>query len=305
VALSMKVSMATAKDHFVKVRQMIKDLIAKLKADAKAEAEQKGFCDKEMMKAITNRDEANMIIEEKTALTSKLTAEAAQLTSDNQGLSAEISENMKAVKEAQEVRSKENAANEKTLSDSTAGEEAVTLAINTLKEFYEGAALLQTKNRYTPPGAGRDGKTVGDMAPATAEGDYKGNQQASKGILGLMEVILSDFERTIETTTQEEDDAQAEFDKFESETSADTGAKEDEISTKKDRLAAIDDTLMTTEGEHNDATTQLSDAKASLEKLKPMCVSATETYEERVAKREAEIEALKEAMQIFIDWQGF
>merc|ERR1719335_610454 len=44
-------------DHFVKVRGMIKDLIAKLKADAAAEADQKAWCDEEMEKATSQRDE--------------------------------------------------------------------------------------------------------------------------------------------------------------------------------------------------------------------------------------------------------
>ena len=45
-----------AADHFVKVRGLIKDLIAKLKADAKSEATQKGNCDTGMAKAIAGRD---------------------------------------------------------------------------------------------------------------------------------------------------------------------------------------------------------------------------------------------------------
>merc|ERR1719487_3237296 len=47
-----------AEDHFVKVRGMIKDLIAKLKADAEAEQDQKGWCDQEMKKSTEARDEA-------------------------------------------------------------------------------------------------------------------------------------------------------------------------------------------------------------------------------------------------------
>merc|ERR1719213_1411189 len=44
-------------DHFVKVRGMIKDLIAKLEADASAEADQKAWCDEEMEKSTSKRDE--------------------------------------------------------------------------------------------------------------------------------------------------------------------------------------------------------------------------------------------------------
>merc|ERR1719456_1385833 len=44
-------------DHFKKVRTMIKDLRAKLQADAEAEETQKGWCDEEMEKATSKRDE--------------------------------------------------------------------------------------------------------------------------------------------------------------------------------------------------------------------------------------------------------
>merc|ERR1719440_609179 len=66
-ALSNRVKLA--EDHFVKVRELIKDLIAKLEADAKAEAEQKGVCDTGMAKAINDRDEANANIEAANAKT--------------------------------------------------------------------------------------------------------------------------------------------------------------------------------------------------------------------------------------------
>merc|ERR1719443_2855952 len=38
-------------DHFVKVRGMIKDMIAKLEADAASEGDQKAWCDSQMEKA--------------------------------------------------------------------------------------------------------------------------------------------------------------------------------------------------------------------------------------------------------------
>merc|ERR1712146_756297 len=46
--MALKVSTDEAKDRFVKVRSMIKDLIKKLEEDAKAEESQKSFCDEEM-----------------------------------------------------------------------------------------------------------------------------------------------------------------------------------------------------------------------------------------------------------------
>merc|ERR1719235_143199 len=222
--LTIKIQAGSGKDHFVKVRGMIKDLIAKLKADAEAEAEQKGFCDKEMSKATTSRDEAKMTIEDKTADISKNEAEKAQLIEDITALTKAIAENKKALNEATQLRDSEKSDNEKTLADADAGKEAVTFALTTLKEFYEGAALVQTG--YTPPTVDSSGKAIADMTPKGLSGDYKGNQAQSKGIIGMLEVILSDFKRTLDTVKKAEEDAQSKFDTFESDTDADTKAKQ-------------------------------------------------------------------------------
>merc|ERR1719327_2357125 len=282
---------------------MLKDLIAKLKADAEAEAEQKGFCDKSMMEATTARDEAKMTIEDKTADISKNEAEKAQLLEDISNLQKAIAENKKALNEATELRNKEKTDNEKTLEDAAAGKEAVTFALTTLKEFYEGAAFIQTK--YTPPVTDSSGNNFADMAPKGFSGSYSGNQQQSKGIIGMLEVILSDFDRTLKTVKSTEEDAQSKFETFESETEADSKAKSDDVDSKKTRVSDIEDALLTLEDEKSDAEKKLDGALTELEKLKPMCVTGEETYAERVAARQQEIAALKDAMQLLIDWQAF
>merc|ERR1719310_836936 len=200
-----------------------------------------------------------MTIEEKTADISKNEAEKAGLVQDVSDLQKAIAENTKALNEATELRDKESSDNEKTLADADAGKEAVTFALTTLKEFYEGAAFVQTS--YTPPNAGRDGKTISDMAPKTFSGEYSGNQQQSKGIVGMLEVILSDFERTLKTVTDTEADAQSTFDTFASETEADNTAKQDEIDDKETRVSTIEDDLLTLEDEKNDGSEKLDGAQ--------------------------------------------
>ena len=71
------------KDHFAKVRGVIKDLIQRLEDDAEAEAEQKSFCDTEMKAAISNRDEQSLKMEaEKSTLAAKR-AEKKKLEAEN------------------------------------------------------------------------------------------------------------------------------------------------------------------------------------------------------------------------------
>merc|ERR1719498_454599 len=66
-------------DHFVKVRTMIKDMVAKLEADAAAEADQKAWCDEEMTKAMDQRDENIGAIEGDTATVTKADSKAKAL----------------------------------------------------------------------------------------------------------------------------------------------------------------------------------------------------------------------------------
>merc|ERR1719463_235873 len=134
-------------DHFVKVRTMIKDMIAKLEADAEAEASQKGWCDEEMTKAMTQRDENVGAIEGDTAVITQSEAKIAKLQEEITELLQEIADLEKGLSEATTLRANENAENTKTLSDATQGPAGVKQAIKILKDFYEGGGFIQ----YTPP----------------------------------------------------------------------------------------------------------------------------------------------------------
>ena len=77
-----------SEDHFVKVRGLIKDIIAKLKADAEAEATTKGYCDDNMAEQVTARDEANSALEDLASQFTGKTSEKAQLKAEVAELSS-------------------------------------------------------------------------------------------------------------------------------------------------------------------------------------------------------------------------
>jgi len=299
LALAGRVSVA--EDHFVKVRGLIKDLIQRLKDDAKAEATQKGVCDVGMAKAIASRDEANAKIEAANAAITTQTATKNELNDEIAKLQVDISELKKGLKEATELRNEDKAENEKTMEMSEEGAEAVKSALELLKGFYENA-FVQVK--YTPPNADKDGNTVGDLAPEVFDSTYHGAQAESKGIVGILEVILSDFERTNSQTKKNEGSDQEEFEKFEKDTNDDVDKKEGRIEKAEGEVADAEAAILENEGALADANTLLEDSLAKLDDLKKMCVDGEETWEERKQKREDEIEALKSALAIFEDWKG-
>merc|ERR1719183_158561 len=91
--------------------------------------------------------------------------------------------------------------------------ESVKRALDILQKFYSNA-LLQT-GKYTPPNADRHGNVMGDMAPKVFEKKYHASQKESQGIIGVLEVILSDFERTEKKAESDEKSSKASFEKIE------------------------------------------------------------------------------------------
>jgi len=286
-------------DHFVKVRGMIKDMIAKLQADASAEADQKVWCDAEMEKSMTKRDVNTGEVEGDTAQMSESKAVINQKEEEVQTLLQEIADLTKGLNEATELRTNEKAENETTVTESTAGLAGVIKALKILQDFYD-AQLLQTGSSYTPANAGADGKTVGDMAPDTGDigGEYKGNQGAASGIVGQLEVIKSDFERTISETNSEEDTNEGEYQSFKSDSESDIGEKNNLIRTKKGEITDETATAADAKEDHKEHSGLKSEAVAELAELKPACVSTGSDYAERVMRREQEIESLKNAYVI-------
>jgi len=306
VLSTLLVKMADTPTPFAKVKQMISDLITRLEDEAAAEAGQKEWCDDEMATATSNRDAAQREVESLTALKTEKSSLVDSLTEQITTLSQEIADLQKALNEDTVLREEDQVTNRKTVADATAGEAAVSNAIDILNSFYNPSFIQQAPSntaegyeRFVAEGAGSDGKTVDDMAPAAGDlGAYGGKTDASKSIIGLLEVIKSDFENSISKTNTAEDAAQGAYDTFKSDTETDISdkgtlkeTKEGEKETAELDIAQADADLKT----QNEA---LQLALDELEKLKPVCVDSGMSYEERTARRLQEVDALKQALKL-------
>lgn len=298
---AMKVQLS--EDHFVKVRSMIKDIIEKLEAQASAEATTKSFCDTQMKDAVTTRDSEQGKIEDFKAQITQHEAAKAQLVSDIAEISASISASMKALDEATELRLEEKKDNFMVVGQAKGGVQAVEYALEMLQDFYEQYEFAQQGANYVPPDADRSGKTVSDLAPEIFDSDYKGKQKASKGVIGMLNVIMSDFERTGDVVSDNEVASEKQFQEYKKKTEDDVDAMGKQKKDKEGEVADIEDELVTQQDNLKSAQKMLEGALSELEKLTTMCVAGAETYEERIAQRQKEIESLKEAQTILENWQ--
>lgn len=301
-------SPAVEPDRFMRVRDLIKDLIARLEQDALDEATQKSFCDKEMKSGVTKRDAQAEEMEQNSANIYSTKGDISNLEAEIKELSEEIAALYKAKKEMEDLRKDEKARNDKAVIDADAAALAVGNAIQILENFYtfiqESGAAPAPAGPWEPKDGDRFGRTVSDLAPETFEGEYHGKKTESKGIIGLLEVIKSDFERTSAATTQAETDALSDYNTQISKIDGEISAKEKREGTAKSDKGTKEGDLVGFEDDFDDAKKLHGEAKDQLDKLKASCVDAEESYEERVEARKKEIQALKEAHNMLENWEN-
>merc|ERR1712039_933150 len=118
------------------------------------------------------------------------------------------------------------------------------------------------------------------------------------GVVGFLEVILSDFARLEAETSSAEDDAASSYEKFMDESNEDIAVKETEIDHKEHKKQDIDAETSSLKKELELTQKELDAALEYYDKLKPDCVDHNLSYEDRVRMREEEIQSLKEALEI-------
>jgi len=278
------VAARVAADPFRKVKKMIKDLITKLMEEANEEAEHKGWCDTELSTNEQTRKEKTEAVETLHAEIDQLEASIAKLTEDITDLTKAVAELDAAMAKATEIRQEEKATNTQTISDAGEAQTAVAQALTVLKEFYakagDATALLQ------------------QPAPEIFDSPYKGMQAENGGVVGMLEVIESDFARLEADTKAAEAAAQKEYDTFMTDSKVDKEAKSTDIEHKTAKKQDEEQALTVKQSDLEGTQKELDAALAYFDKLKPSCVDAGVSYEDRVKRREEEIQSLQEALRI-------
>merc|ERR1719321_1376213 len=188
-------------------------------------------------------------------------------------LADEITSLDSAVAKATAIRSEEKAKNTVTVADAVAASEATARALQVLKEFY--------------------GSNEGTVAQGSS----------STGVVGMLEVISSDFIRLETETTSAEDKAADEYTRFMRDSSQDKAVKTTDMKHKTNSKTTKEGELEDAKKDLKGTQEELDAALAYFEKLMPSCVEAGESYEERKARREEEIESLTDALKILEETQ--
>jgi hypothetical protein len=272
-------------DPFAKVKGLIENMIAKLEKEAEEEATEKAYCDEEMAKTEAKRGELMDDVAKLSAKIDQATAKAAALTDDIKQLEAELAALMKSQSEMDKIRQEENADYTQAKADLEQGLAGVRKALTVLRDYYaEDDAFVQQ--------------------PAMPEQHVKASG-AGTSIIGILEVVESDFAKNLAKEQSQEDDAAAEYAEMTQENKVTKTMKDQDLKYKTKEVKGLKKAIADLSSDRDTVDTELSAVNEYYAKLKDRCIAKPETYEERKARREAEIKGLKEALNILENEMAF
>merc|ERR1719284_404550 len=129
-----------------------------------------------------------------------------------------------------------------------------------------------------------------DAAHAAAKG-------AGEGIIGLLEVVESDFSKDLAEIESVEETAAAAYDKESKENAVEKTTKEKDVEYKQKESASLDKESGSLSTDRSGVQAELDAVLEYLGKIEGECTEFAETYEDRKAHRESEIAGLKEALE--------
>jgi hypothetical protein len=280
---------ADGDDVFAKVKGLISDMIAKLEAEAKAEATEKAYCDEEMAKTESKKSELEGVISKLTSKIDLAAAKSAELKEEVKTLQAELATLAKEQAEMDSIRAEEKAAYDTAKAELELGITGVQKALGVLKDYY---------------GAGAADFDAFMQQPAKPKTFAKASG-AGGSIIDILEVVESDFTKSLAAEETQEADAISVYEKTTQDNKLAATMKGQDVKYKTQEYKGLDKSISELTGDKDTTSTELSAVLEYYAKLKERCIAKPETYAERKARREAEIEGLKQALEILENETAF
>merc|ERR1719217_759389 len=268
--------------------------------------------DKDEVKSI---DDAEAKIDDLTTKIEELTALAARLTGEIEDLEEEIKKNQDALAKAKSMREKELAEFAKMESDTLASIDSLGGAIQVLSKHHPSAALLQTsvsqlylaastaqkemeKNAKSLEGIltpSQKRKIASLLQQPASAGSYA---PASGEIFGILKQMKETFETDLAAAQEDEKKSQAAYEELKAAKEAEIAAAQEQVTTKTGELATTKEKKAAAETDKEETMESLAADEKYLVNLKEKCALTSKEYEERLATRQLEIQAVSKAMGV-------
>lgn len=256
-----QLSQRMAEDPFVKVRKMIWDMINKLKKQAAEEAAHEGWCRKEMSVNKLKLSDFGNAVKKHTARSAALRSSIGDESNQIAELTSQKNADIKGKTDRQKLRLHNQKKNDVHIDSTTEEKNTANKARKILSNF---------------------------------GGDKGGIGGLTKIIQKLCDDLDEDIRSTKALNKSQAADARSDMQQFEQNVAVGTAA----IENKKKLVSDLQEELQQSQTNLAESAKQLHSAELYRDKLTPSCVEQGMSHEERMAKRAAEIQSLKEALDI-------
>jgi len=276
MASTVRFSSGSQADIFGKVKNLIRDMISKLESEAEADATKKAYCDKELAETKQKKEDKAAEIEKLSAKIDSSKSKSAKLKEEVATLQSELAALTREQAQMDKIRGEEKAAFEVNSAEMEKGLNGVKLALKVLNEYY-----------------------------AKSDKSHSSGEGASTGIIGLLEVCESDFSKGLAEMKAGEESATGAYELQTKENEIAKATKEQDVKYKTKESAGLDKAVSELSSDKDGVQTELDAVLDYSKKINEECIAKPETFEERTARREAEISGLKEALTILNDETAF
>lgn len=293
------------KDPFGKVKQLIEGMMNRIQKEAQADLDHKNFCDSEMSKTVSSQETKEDVVNEASTRVDRIAAEVAKLEDELKDFYKEIAEITVSQAKLDKLRRNEHSNYLQTKKDLQAGLTGVQTALKILHDYYgnsddmSGASLAQED-----VGASMDEVEVGDQQQQQVQ-QHQHQQRghsavsgpnAGTGIIGLLEIVESDFAKILTETQSEEDAAEDEHRRYIQDSTEIRAVKEKLSQRATTEITQLKKSASEMSSDRSSSQDELDAINEYLARLKSQCIQKPGTLAQRIQKREVEIAGLKEAL---------
>mmetsp|Transcript_65694 Transcript_65694/g.154582 ORF Transcript_65694/g.154582 Transcript_65694/m.154582 type:complete len:683 (-) Transcript_65694:30-2078(-) len=263
----MRSDLTSTADAFGKIKNMISDMIESMEKQMQEAADKKAYCDAEMKKASTKQEGKESELEDLQTKIDAATSKSAALKEEVSDLQKSLATLAESEVNSTELRQKEKAQYKKLLPEVQEGLDGVKMALKVLREYYKGTQA------------------------ATERGG------TATGVIGQLEVVESDFAKNMAQMRVAEATAEEDFKKEMKDFELEKVRKEQDVKYKMQEAQRLDVDLQEFRSDSDSVQTELSAIEEFNTGLKAECSVTPVSFKERMAKRQQEIDGLKEALE--------
>jgi len=294
IAATLRYGATAGQDPFTKVRQLISDLLAKLQAQAQADSTEKSFCDTELGKSGEKKSDLDAQMTKLLAKLDQASAKSARLKAEVKAAQNALAKLARSQAEMDLMRMENRQEFSKTKADLELGISGVRKAIAMLQEYYGSSDSSVSQDDFQISASSM-------QQPAS----HVKSAEAGGGIVNLLEVVESDFARDLAVEETAEADAEAEYQRMTQSNKDSKRLRDSDVMYKTKEFKGLDKAATEVSGDKESTASELEAVLEYTAKLNERCVAKADAYDTRKARREAEIQGLRDALSIIEGQSAF